>query len=192
MSQNIRIKVSCSFFLHRSFIECSDKTNVVEEVEKFKKALESYFASKGKFPIFFERNYRSYHFQIQVIPVPDEKAENFTETILRLTEQKGLKLKKIPPEMDLSDLISPGAPYFYMESNKADLKVFTNIRTKNSDGSRVDSEFPLQLGRELLANTDILDMMDRSDWRTCVLDKEGEKELAQNFKKNFKPHDFTL
>ena len=35
----------------------------------FKRALTKFYASKGKSPIFFERNYKSSHLQIQVIPV---------------------------------------------------------------------------------------------------------------------------
>ncbi len=41
----------------------------------FKKSLVKYYATSGKIPIFFDRNYKTPHYQIQVIPIPTVKLE---------------------------------------------------------------------------------------------------------------------
>ncbi|MPC07845.1 CWF19-like protein 1 [Portunus trituberculatus] len=52
----------------------------LQEIEKFKKALKAMFKKKGKRAVFFERNYRSQHLQIQVVPVSNEAALHLMET----------------------------------------------------------------------------------------------------------------
>jgi hypothetical protein len=51
-----------------SLIECPPE--VVEEIDKFKRALRRFFDSQGKFVVFYERNFKSPHLQIQVVPIP--------------------------------------------------------------------------------------------------------------------------
>lgn len=45
--------------------------SVQNEIKKFKDALNKFFAAQGKVAIFFERNYKTSHLQIQVVPVPE-------------------------------------------------------------------------------------------------------------------------
>ncbi|XP_075215948.1 CWF19-like protein 1 isoform X2 [Lycorma delicatula] len=47
--------------------------NISDEIEQFKTVLRKYYSSKNKVPIFFERNYKTSHLQIQVVPVPNDK-----------------------------------------------------------------------------------------------------------------------
>lgn len=49
---------------YQSVVELSSE--VVEEMEKYKSALKSFYKSKGERCILFERNYRSQHLQLQV------------------------------------------------------------------------------------------------------------------------------
>lgn len=42
----------------------------MNEIEKFKGALKKFYASIDKLVVFFERNYRTSHMQIQCVPVP--------------------------------------------------------------------------------------------------------------------------
>lgn len=44
------------------------------EMNQFKKALVKFYQRESKVPIFFERNYKTSHMQLQVIPIP-EKAQ---------------------------------------------------------------------------------------------------------------------
>lgn len=58
----------------QNLLECPQE--VVDEVQKFKAALKKYFASQGKAVIFFERNFKSPHLQIQAVPVPASIADS--------------------------------------------------------------------------------------------------------------------
>lgn len=49
---------------YQSVVELSSE--VVVEMEKYKSALKSFYKSKGKRCVLFERNYRSQHLQLQV------------------------------------------------------------------------------------------------------------------------------
>lgn len=49
---------------YQSVVELSSE--VVEEMEKYKSALISFYKSKGERCVLFERNYRSQHLQLQV------------------------------------------------------------------------------------------------------------------------------
>ena len=58
------------------------------EVDKFKSALRKMYKKMEKVPVFFERNFRSQHMQVQVVPVHKEDAvpvkKAFLETASRL------------------------------------------------------------------------------------------------------------
>lgn len=41
-------------------------SDVVEEMEKYKRALKTFYKSRGERCVLFERNYRSQHLQLQV------------------------------------------------------------------------------------------------------------------------------
>lgn len=43
-----------------------------------------------------------------------------------------------------------------------------------------------------MASEAILNIPDKSDWRQCQISKEEEEILAQRFRKDFEPFDFTL
>lgn len=43
---------------------------VLEEIGKFKEALIKYYEEQNKVPIFFERNFKTSHCQVNVVPVP--------------------------------------------------------------------------------------------------------------------------
>jgi hypothetical protein len=44
----------------------------------------------------------------------------------------------------------------------------------------------------VLASEELLDMVDRGDWRDCRTTREEETELAKKFRSAFEPFDFTL
>ena len=45
--------------------------------------------------------------------------------------------------------------------------------------------------REVLAGRSVLNMPDRVDWKACSVSKEEETKLANRFRENFEPFDFT-
>jgi hypothetical protein len=61
---------------------------VATEVDKFKSALRKMYKKLDKVPVFFERNFRSQHMQVQVVPVDKDDAASvkkiFLETASRL------------------------------------------------------------------------------------------------------------
>ena len=54
----------CPIGHHSSQVTVSEE--VTQEIEKFKSALRKMFKKQGKVPVFFERNYKQQHLQIQV------------------------------------------------------------------------------------------------------------------------------
>lgn len=44
--------------------------SALEEISKFKEALIKYFQEQNRTPIFFERNFKTSHCQINVVPIP--------------------------------------------------------------------------------------------------------------------------
>ena len=166
----------------RSTIELEDQS-VANELIKFKEALIKYFKSKQQSVVFFERNFKSSHLQIQVVPIPESKGEDLKTVILELTEQRNLKFKELSDGLELKDVLNPGIPYFYMELPNG--KLFTRINT--SEGF-----FPIQLGRELLAHPSVLNCLDRIDWKKCSLSEDQALSVANRIRKEFQSFDFTL
>lgn len=64
---------------HRCALEIPEE--VEAEINKFKKALIKLFKSEGLVTVFFERNYKSHHMQLQVVALPNR----FSEGKFRLT-----------------------------------------------------------------------------------------------------------
>nr|KAF6424728.1 CWF19 like cell cycle control factor 1 [Molossus molossus] len=164
-----------------SVVELS--AEVVEEVEKYKATLRRFFKSRGKRCILFERNYKSHHLQLQVIPVPLSRCatDDIKDAFITQAQEQQIELLEIPEHSDIKQIAQPGAAYFYVELDTGE-KLF----------HRIKKNFPLQFGREVLASEAILNIPDKSDWRQCQISKEEEETLARRFRKDFEPFDFTL
>ena len=137
------------------------------EVAKFKSALRKMYKRQGKAPVFFERNYRQQHLQIQVVPVAKDQASDVTRVFLDTASSLELDLNEIPSHVPLSQLAVQGQvihlhlviaycilhnknvhgttslmsfqAYFYAEAPDKQ-KLFGRITGKN---------YPLQFGRYL-------------------------------------------
>jgi hypothetical protein len=110
---------------------------VAAELEKFKSALRKMYKRLGKAPVFFERNYRASHLQIQVVPVSKDMAPDVRKVFLDQAAALELDLNEIPPHVPLSQLAVQGQAYFYAETPDKQ-KLFGRITQKN---------YPLQFGR---------------------------------------------
>lgn len=64
----------------QSLLDCPPE--VLEEIAKFKNSLKKYFESIGKDVLFFERNFKSPHLQVQVVPIPKSKCVGIKITCL--------------------------------------------------------------------------------------------------------------
>jgi hypothetical protein len=198
--------VRCSLDLDK---ECQD------EMEKMKTALIQYFDSQNKFPVFFERNYKSSHMQIQVVPIPKDKAsleEESTEVdadendesdkpshkngiksmILRILRCEKLNWTDIPIELNLLDIQTRPGPYFYLQVPLLSIQLMSPIRREDKHGNQLF--FNLQLGRVICAEILGIDCQEVQSWRrvTESLTANEEAERAMNFRDRFKPFDFTL
>ncbi|XP_013361667.1 PREDICTED: CWF19-like protein 1 isoform X4 [Chinchilla lanigera] len=166
---------------YQSVVELS--AEVVEEVEKYKATLRCFFKSRRKQCVLFERNYKSHHLQLQVIPVPLSccATDDIKDAFITQAQEQQIELLEIPEHSDIKQIAQPGAAYFYVELDTGE-KLF----------HRIKRNFPLQFGREVLASEAILNIPQKSDWRQCQLSKEEEETLAYRFRKDFEPFDFTL
>lgn len=154
---------------------------VLDELKKFKSALKKFFKKRyNKVVVFFERNFRTSHLQIQVVPVPSTLAGMVKLTFQECAEEQGLELTELPEHADLSQVAPPGCPYFHVELPGGE-QLFMKARR----------DFPLQFGREVLASQNLLDMPERIDWKDCKISQDEEKELASKFREEFQPYDFT-
>jgi len=154
---------------------------VDREVSKFKSALRKMYKNMGKAPVFFERNYKTQHLQIQVVPVDKNKANTVKQVFLDNAAQLELDLNEIPSHVPLSQLAVQGQAYFYAETPERE-QLF----------GRIVKNFPLQFGREVLADTRLLDMQERVDWKSCTTSKEEETDATKQFRKLFSQFDFTM
>ncbi|KAM9117465.1 CWF19-like protein 1 isoform 1-T1 [Pangshura tecta] len=164
---------------YQSVVELSSEA--MEEIDKYKSALKKFFRSKGKRYVLFERNYRSQHLQLQVIPVPLSCcAEDIKESFILQAQEQEIELVEIPEHSDIKQIAQPGTPYFYVELDTGE-KLFHRIKKK----------FPLQFGREVLASEAILNVPGRVDWQQCTASREEAEASAKAFREDFQPFDFS-
>ncbi|XP_041833103.1 CWF19-like protein 1 isoform X2 [Melanotaenia boesemani] len=165
---------------YQSVVELGSE--VVEEMEKYKSALRSFYKSKGDRCVLFERNYRSQHLQLQVVPVPLDccATEDIKEAFMVQAQEQQMELMEIPEHTDLKQIAPPGTPYFYVELDSGE-KLFY----------RIQKHFPLQFGREVLASEAVLNIPTRADWRECKQTREEEDEACKQLRDDFQPFDFA-
>ncbi|XP_047431352.1 CWF19-like protein 1 [Mugil cephalus] len=165
---------------YQSVVELGSE--VVEEMEKYKSALRSFYKSRGERCVLFERNYRSQHLQLQVVPVPLDRCttDDIKEAFTVQAQEQQMELMEIPQHTDLKQIAPPGTPYFYVELDSGE-KLFY----------RIQKHFPLQFGREVLASEALLNIPTRADWKECKQSREEEEESSKQLRDDFQPFDFA-
>lgn len=174
-------------------------TDVTNEIQKYKEAVNKFYARNGEVAVFFERNYKTLHMQLQCIPLPKQATREIKEifkvripTALSTYRNKffqdeaqahGFELHELESHSRLDQVIPAGAPYFYV-----DLPDGTTLYTKISHSMN----FPINFGREVLATGAILNMPGKTDWRECTMTREDEEKLVQRIRSDFEPYDFTM
>ncbi|KZS05856.1 CWF19 protein 1 [Daphnia magna] len=164
---------------YQSIIELPEE--VLEEVEKFKVAIQKALKAKGKSVVFFERSFKSPHLQIQCIAVPSEKEDLVKEVFVEMAAMQSINLDELPPHAELRQVVPAGKPYFFLELPKKERFV-----------CHIQGRFPLQFGREVLSNKDLLNCVDRVDWKNCPSSRDQEVKETARFRQLFQPFDFTL
>lgn len=162
-----------------SLLDCPKE--VLEEINRFKSALRKCFKQMNQVVVFFERNYKSFHLQLQVVPLPSECKPGIKSAFQDIGDSQNIELNEIPEHSELSQMAQTGTPYFYAE-----------LPSKTKLFHRVKSGFPIHFGREVLASPALLNKEEAIDWRDCKVDTEEETRMTAEFRELFKPFDFTL
>eukprot|EP00124_Ichthyophonus_hoferi_P000769 Ihof_evm11s31 gene=Ihof_evmTU11s31 len=111
--------------------------SALAELERYKGALVSFYASQGQACVFFERNIASRHMQIQVIPVPKAFDCNLIKEIFK---QQGdvIKAPFVAATDDVMETVDGQTQYMLVEFSDMSKIIYV----KQGDGIR----FPLQFG----------------------------------------------
>ncbi|KAG9050584.1 hypothetical protein FS842_011347 [Serendipita sp. 407] len=153
----------------------SEAPGTMAEVEKYKSALRSFYASYSCAPIFFEvakRMIHGVHAQLHVVPVPQSIPDNEVEECFhQIAKQTRLELK----EEELGDVVDN-----YMTIELPNGKTLVHIM---DEGSR----FPLQFPRMALSS--LFGLPDRVDWKNCAESEQTETAQAEQFKAAFRAFD---
>ena len=80
--------------------------DVYSEIGRFKNALIDFMDSEDKVAVFYERNYKSGHLQLQCIGVPRGRAENVEPVLRRECQSRSLTCYEVPQGQKLKDQIS--------------------------------------------------------------------------------------
>nr|XP_027197569.1 CWF19-like protein 1 [Dermatophagoides pteronyssinus] len=166
----------------RSTVEINND-GLHEEINKFKQALTKFYQQKSMVPVFFERNFKSAHFQIQVLGLPETKTSFLREAIDEIF--KPFKYFELNSNEELNEIINQNVPYFYFECPNH-YKFVVRIQVKREF-------FPIQIGRQLMAHKLLLNCPERIDWKYCAKNsKKSAAELTRTIRDSFQPFDFTL
>eukprot|EP00108_Taenia_solium_P012041 TsM_000997800 transcript=TsM_000997800 gene=TsM_000997800 len=170
---------------HQSWLTCPEA--VQADIEAYKKSLRAMFKEEGKVMVTFERNYKTHHYQLQVVPVPFSVAGEVKKAFLEMSESlpnSPCKLEPLPRSSSISDFCKPGIPYFYVELPTGE-KLFNKIERNRVSSSDVN------FGRAVLASEAILNCPERVNWRECTESEEAETQLAAETRTKFAAFDFA-
>ena len=81
---------------HRCALELPDE--VSNEIEKFKSALKKLFKKEGLTCVFFERNYKSKHMQLQVIGLPLNYEKSLKDTFMDIGSSMQITFDDVPDQ----------------------------------------------------------------------------------------------
>lgn len=131
--------------------------------------------------MFFERNFKSPHLQIQCVAVPSEKEDAVKEIFVEVAAMQFVNLDELPPHAELRQVVQQGKPYFFLE-----------LPNKERFVCQIRGRFPLQFGREVLAHKELLNCAERVDWKNCPSSRDQEIKETTRFRQILQPFDFTL
>ncbi|KAL3285574.1 hypothetical protein HHI36_000104 [Cryptolaemus montrouzieri] len=151
------------------------------EIDQFKRALYKFFDREGKVPVFFERNYKTSHMQLQVVPISKQATRELKEIFMEEAEAHSLNLDVLESHDRLDQVIPPNVPYFLVELPNGSI-LYTKIK----------GSFPINFGREVLCTGPILNLPERIEWKECSLSRDEEERLVQRIRTDFEPYDFSV
>ena len=121
---------------HQSSIDIPKES--LREVDLMKTVLKDFYATMDLCPVFYERNFKTAHMQIQCIPVPKDKADKI-KGCFREKAYESMEFTELPRHANLAQIVQKGYPYFVIEF---------------PDGSRllekIKGKFPINFAREVI------------------------------------------
>lgn len=155
---------------------------LVAEKNTFMHHIMEYFETKSMGVVFFERNFRSVHWQIHAVPIARKLLRGVDKKIREVSDVHYSKCTYIDfaSSLQISDIIQPGAPYLHWQIEPLGVNFACVIDVK-------ESFFPVQLPRIVLAQ--ILDCPDRIDWKKCCKSREEYLELVAQIKEKWTKFD---
>ncbi|XP_019880026.1 CWF19-like protein 1 [Aethina tumida] len=157
--------------------------DVLQEINMYKEAVQKFYSRRDHVGIFFERNYKTSHMQMQAIPIPKRALRELKQIFIDESESQGFKLTLLDPSLRLDQVVSAKSPFFTVEFPDGDV-LYAKIES--------NMNFPLNFGREVLALGPVLNLPERADWKDCIVDKEKETDLAQKLRTAFEPFEFCI
>lgn len=157
-------------------------SNVLQEIQQFKDALSRFYERNNQVAVFFERNYKTSHMQLQSVPIPKQAVRELKDIFLEEAEANGFKLEELDSHNRLEQVVPSGVPFFTVELPDGAV-LYVKIQAK--------SDFPLNFAREVLAMGPILNTTERKDWKDCVLKREEEEALVRRVRTDFEPYDLN-
>lgn len=159
---------------------------LIAELRSFKKSLIDYFHRQSKGVVFFERNFRSVHWQLQAVPIAIDILDTLEFNIKQVSKKhfKNINYFDIPTGCSIGDVVPKGAPYIHWQIEPLGIEFVSQIQTKGSF-------FPIQLGRLVLADSSILNCPNKVNWSDCKKSKEEYVNLVEIVKEKYKDFDIT-
>ncbi|XP_021859400.1 zinc finger CCCH domain-containing protein 64 isoform X1 [Spinacia oleracea] len=155
------------------------------ELYRYQSSLRKYSKTQRKEFIFFELiSKRGTHANLQAVPIPQTKATSVKNIFNLAAKKLGFEFETIKgdgisePRELLRARFDGNSGFFYVELNDGTILGHTIDENEN---------FPVQFGREVMAG--LLKMPDRADWRNCMLSKDEEVKVVEDFKSQFKNFD---
>jgi hypothetical protein len=162
----------------KSTVISDDET--LEDINLYKQTLVKYFHTRKMKVVFYERNFKTHHMQIQVFALPETKIHLLRDAFLSQALQQNIDLNEIPKYSSLKQILSDKQAYFYLELPDDEGKYLCEIK---------QGSFPLEFGRDVIASDLLLNLPDRIHWKNCILSKEDEIKMTKTFREDFKAYD---
>uniref|UniRef100_A0A915B334 Cwf19-like protein C-terminal domain-containing protein n=1 Tax=Parascaris univalens TaxID=6257 RepID=A0A915B334_PARUN len=65
--------------------------------------------------VVFERNYKTQHLQIQIVPVPKKCSKALRSSFINAAQLKNIEMVSMGADQEIWDMVNEGSPYFYVE-----------------------------------------------------------------------------
>lgn len=164
----------------------ANTNEIKNELEQFKRSLVDYHRQHNKSVIFFERSYQSVHWQLQVIPLPNDWNIDIERNIKNISKKfyDRINYIDITQGCSLEETIPPGVPYFYWQVEPSNRRFVSQLQIESC-------KFPVQFGRMVLSFPSLLNCTDKIDWRKCVETEADYEKLVADIKERYSEFDFT-